>query len=78
MYWAPTNGWYLERVIWLVAGSFTLLSALLAAFHSAWWLLFTGFVGINLIIFAVSGFCLMANILRGIGFVSRLGPPDSA
>lgn len=72
MYIAPTNGWYLERIIWLVAGIFALGSALLAWLHSPYWLILTGFVGLNLIIFAVTGFCLMANILYALGARSRL------
>lgn len=72
MYLAPNNNWYLERVIRLVAGVFTLSSALLAAFHSPYWLILTGLVGINLIIFSLTGFCLMANILHALGLRSRL------
>lgn len=67
MYRADTRKWYLERVIWLVAGSFSLLSALLAWLHSPWWLLLTGLVGVNLLIFAFTGYCLMAHILYSLG-----------
>jgi len=72
MYSAKTDGWYLERIIWLIAGIFALASALLAAVHSPWWLLLTGFVGVNLIVFALTGFCLMANILYKLGARSRI------
>ncbi len=72
MYIAKTNEWYLERVIWLVAGVFALSSALLAAFHSPYWLILTGLVGFNLIIFAFTGFCLMANILYKLGLKPKL------
>jgi hypothetical protein len=75
MYLIQTNGWYLERVTWLIAGVFSLGSALLAWLHSPWWLLLTGLVGVNLIIFAVTGFCLMANILYAAGFAPRLACP---
>jgi hypothetical protein len=71
MYIAPRDEWYLERVIWLVAGTFTLSSAILAAVHSVWWLLLTALVGVNLLIFAFTGFCLMANILYALGFRPR-------
>ena len=63
MYIAKTDSWYLERTIWLVAGIFTLSSAILAWVHSPYWLILTALVGINLIVFALTGFCLMANIL---------------
>ena len=73
MYMAKTDGWYLERIIWLVAGTFTLGSALLAWLHSLWWLILTALVGINLLIFGLTGFCLMANILYKLGAKPRLG-----
>lgn len=73
MYCAKTDGWYLERVIWLVAGVFALTSAALAFFVSPYWLILTALVGANLIIFALSGFCIMANILAWFGLKPRLG-----
>jgi len=73
MYMAKTDGWYLERIIWLIAGTFSLGSAVLAWLHSPLWLILTALVGINLIIFGLTGFCLMANILYKIGFKPRLG-----
>lgn len=72
MYIAKTDSWYLERIIWLIAGIFTLGSALLAWLHSPYWLILTGLVGVNLIIFALSGFCLMANIVYKLGARPRL------
>ncbi len=72
MYIAQTDSWYLERIIWLIAGIFTLGSALLAWLHSPYWLILTGLVGINLIVFALSGFCLMANIVYKFGARPRL------
>ena len=67
MYLAKTDKWYLERVIWLVAGIFILLSLALAYFISPYWLILTALVGINLIIFAFTGFCIMANLLVKLG-----------
>jgi len=67
MYIAKTDSWYLERVIWLVAGCVILLSLILAYFFSHYWLILTAFVGINLIIFGLTGFCIMANILVKLG-----------
>ena len=80
MYMAKTDGWYLERIIWLVAGVFTLSSAILAWLHSLWWLILTALVGVNLIIFALTGFCIMANILYALGARSRItcGPESSS
>ena len=67
MYLAKTDKWYLERVIWLIAGIFILLSLTLAYFISPYWLILTALVGINLIIFAFTGFCIMANLLVKLG-----------
>ena len=78
MYWAKTDNWYLERVIWLVAGTFALTSALLAWLHTTWWLLLTALVGVNLIVFGLTGFCVMANILVKLGFRSRIEPSDES
>lgn len=72
MYWSNTENWYLERVIWLVAGTFVLLGTILAWLHSPWWLVLTGLVGVNLLIFAATGFCIMANILYALGFRPRI------
>lgn len=72
MYIAKTDNWYLERVIWLIAGLFALSSAMLAWLHSPYWLLLTGLVGVNLIVFSLTGFCLMANIIYSLGAKPRL------
>ncbi len=72
MYRANTDSWYLERVIWLIAGIFTLSSALLTLFHSTYWLILTVLVGVNLIIFGVTGFCVMANILHALGLRPKI------
>ena len=77
MYLAKTNGWYLERAIWLVAGTFALSSAVLAWLHSPLWLLLTALVGVNLIVFGLTGFCVMANILVRLGFRSHISDHDS-
>jgi len=72
MYMLKTDGWYLERLTYLVGGSMTLLSAFLAWFFSPYWLILTAFVGINLIIFSLTGFCMMAIMLSKLGAKPRL------
>ncbi len=54
----------LERYIRLVAGTFVLVSLLLAQVWSPYWLLFTAFVGLNLFQSALTRWCLMEDILR--------------
>lgn len=72
MYLAKTDDWYLERFVLLLAGLFTLASAVLAWVFSPYWLILTALVGFNLIVFALTGFCLMANILYRMGAKPRL------
>ncbi|MDM7913870.1 MAG: DUF2892 domain-containing protein [Candidatus Eisenbacteria bacterium] len=53
---------------WLraIAGAFIVVSAALAAFVSPWWLLFTAFVGLNLLQSAFTGWCPMMSLLRAL------------
>ena len=57
----------IDRVVLAVAGSFILISLLLAHYHSEYWLWFTAFVGANLLQSAFTGFCPMAIILKKLG-----------
>ena len=56
--------WPLERVLFALAGTVTLLSALLAAAVSPWFLLLTAFVGVNQWLYVVTGACPASIILR--------------
>lgn len=57
----------IERTVLAVAGSFILLSVLLAVTVSPLWLWFTAFVGLNLLQSAFTGFCPLATILKKLG-----------
>jgi hypothetical protein len=57
----------LDRAVLLLAGTVTLLSALLVALVSPWWLLLTAFVGLNLLQSSITGFCPAAIIFRRLG-----------
>lgn len=72
MYLAKTDKWYLERVIWLLAGIFTLTSIFLGYFVSPYWFVLTGVVGLNQIILSVTGFCPMTVFLDKLGCRSRI------
>jgi len=56
--------WPLERVLFLMAGTMTGLSALLAALVSPWFLLLTGFVAVNQLAFVTLGNCPSSWVLR--------------
>lgn len=58
----------IERILRGIAGFFVMLSAALAAAHSPYWLLFTGFVGINLFQSAFTDWCPMVWFLGLLGF----------
>lgn len=63
-----TRRWPLERVLFALAGSMTLLSALLAALVSPWFLLLTVFVGLNQWLFVSVGACPASLLLeRAVG-----------
>lgn len=58
---------YIERVVRIIAGTFILVSLILAHFHSQYWLWFTGFVGLNLFQSGFTQFCPMFNLLEKLG-----------
>ena len=57
------RGWPLERALFALAGSVTLLSAALAALVSPWFLALTAFVGLNQWLFVAVGACPASLIL---------------
>ncbi|HHH36966.1 MAG TPA: DUF2892 domain-containing protein [Gammaproteobacteria bacterium] len=65
----------IERLIRIIAGSFILISLLLAwayndvaLFSGPTWLWFTAFVGANLLQSGFTRWCLMEKILKAFGF----------
>jgi len=58
-----TPGWPLERALFAMAGTVTLLSAALAAAVSPWFLLLTALVGVNQWLFVVAGACPVSLVL---------------
>lgn len=58
-------------MIRFVAGLFLLSSVLLAVFVSEYWLIFTAFIGMNLLVSSLTGFCMMEKILIGVGLEER-------
>ena len=78
LYFLQTDSWYLERRIYLAVGINLSLASVLSLVHSPWWLLFTGFVGVAMVWFAATGFCIMANGLYWLGAEPRLVPRRAA
>lgn len=73
-YLMQTDAWYLERRIYLAVGINISIASAPTLVLSPWWLLFTGFVGVAMVWFAVTGFCIMANGLYWLGAEPRLKP----
>lgn len=57
----------IDRIVMAFAGTVIIISALLAWQFSPLWLLLTGFVGLNLLQSAFTGFCPLAMILKAMG-----------
>ena len=57
----------LNRYLFLIAGTSIVASVALARFVSPYFLLFTAFVGANMIQSAFTGWCPMMAILRRLG-----------
>ncbi len=77
VYIVPTNRWYIERTVWLIAGFVLLACTALATLENPLWILgvtATGLVSINV---AVTGFCPVGNMLLLFGFTPMLGANTS-
>lgn len=58
----------IDRAVMAFAGTVILLSLALSQWRSPYWLLLTGFVGLNLLQAAFTGFCPVAILLKRLGF----------
>ncbi len=56
-----------NRIIRAIAGTFILISLLLAIYINQNWLWFTAFVGANLLQSSITKWCLMEDILTKLG-----------
>jgi hypothetical protein len=59
-----SHRWPLERVLFALAGTVTLLSVLLAITVSSWFLILTAFVGANQWLYVLVGACPASIALR--------------
>jgi len=76
---STTVSWPLERVLFALAGTMTLLSAALAALVSPWFLLLTAFVGVNQWLYVVFGKCPASLVLgRAFGLRTCMTPKEVA
>jgi hypothetical protein len=69
--------WPLERVLFAMAGTMTLLSVMLVALVSPWFLLLTAFVGVNQWLYVAFGACGASLVLKQVfGLRSVLYPAE--
>ena len=67
------SAWPLERVLFALAGTMTLLSVALAALVSPWFLLLTAFVGVNQWLYVVVRACPASIVIkRALGLRSAI------
>jgi hypothetical protein len=57
----------IDNAVAMFAGFMILLSVALTWFVSPWFLLLTGFVGVNLIQASITGFCPAAIVFKALG-----------
>jgi len=57
----------IDRIVLAFAGGMVLLSLSLAYLVSPWWLILAGFIGLNMLQAAFTGFCPLAMILKKLG-----------
>ena len=60
----------IDRLIFIIANAFILITLLLSAFHSHYWLWLTALISANMLQAAFTGFCPMAKLLKKIGIKS--------
>ena len=68
----------LERYIRMFAGTFILVSLVLAHYHSPNWLWFTAFVGFNLLQSSFTNFCPLEIFLKKLGVGGACGAEAKA
>jgi len=57
----------IDKIVFAFAGIVILASLVLSQMHSVNWLWVTGFVGVNMLQAAFTGFCPLASILKMVG-----------
>jgi hypothetical protein len=65
------KSWPLERVLFALAGTMTLLSVILAVVVSPWFLALTAFVGVNQWLYVAAGGCPATLVLERVAGIER-------
>ncbi|HEY6808657.1 MAG TPA: hypothetical protein VI160_07700 [Gemmatimonadales bacterium] len=75
IYIVPTSRWYIERTVWLIAGCVLLISTTLAALVHPLWILLVNATALASIAVSLTGFCIVGNLLKPLGFTGLLERP---
>jgi hypothetical protein len=75
VYIVPTNRWYIERTVWLVAGVVLLAATALALWVDPRFVLLVIATGLASITVSLTGYCIVGNVLSRLGFVGALADP---
>lgn len=78
IYIVPTDRWYIERTVWLIAGVVLLAMTALAALVDPRWVLGVVVTALASITVSLTGFCIVGNLLARLGFRPRLARPGWA
>jgi hypothetical protein len=68
LYIVPTDRWYIERTVWLIAGIVLLVGTALALLVDPLWVLAIVATGASSIVVALTGLCVVGNVLARFGF----------
>ena len=75
VYIVPTDRWYIERTVWLVAGCVLLIATALAVLVHPLWVLLVVATAVASIGVARAGYCMVGNVLARLGFRPMLARP---
>jgi hypothetical protein len=74
-YTVPTNFWYVERTVWLIAGCVLLAGSALSAWVDPRWVGLVVATAFSSILVGLTGFCFVGNVLTRLGFKPALARP---
>ena len=72
VYMVKIHIWYIERLVWIIAGIVMLVASLLASLHNHNWSFLVLFAGLSSVMVSLNGFCLVGNILYRFGVMPLL------
>ncbi len=76
LYIVPTDRWYIERTVWLIAGLVLLVSTLLAVMLNPLFIFGVSATGLVSVSEAFTGFCPVGTVLKRLGFKGALERPQ--